>query len=767
MNSEGTTMMKKMLLVAACAAIAPVMADVTLVKDGKPAATIVVPANDMPAEFAAGQLRYWAKEITGAELPLTTVAQERNPPRVFVGRALAEKAFPEDAAWLGESQGFAIREKDGDLYVFGGTGAGALFGCYDLLERATDIIWPCREEGFDRIFTPTKDLVVRRTNYREKPTIARRTFMHDHDIRDFYHFLRNRAYSASLDCPLRRVGLEMDGSACHNTLRYLPWSKYGKTHSEFYAERDGKRLEQRGGFDGNACWSSMLGAEEYAKNFVRERIDGGLPCFRYGIGAEDNNLVCQCKACQEPIKLPGGRVLRLEDDEELFRSTKFLLWISHIAETIDRIRPGTQIETIAYMYANRPPAITLPKNVAVQYAPISKNMKEDYFGKSNRKAKLYLDQWSERCRELSFFEYWGDGSAFPRPISKILAVDIPYMAAHKTTCVHCEWTQRKDAPFVSAMEFWVTCRLLWNAERPLEEYREEYLRKAYRGAADDMRVFYDNLREAWYKDSSPSFYYDNAVGLTGYYFLGDEKLGFTCFTALSNAYAKADHPVSKALIGKIKEIMERNLAQARKTFVKGGSSSIPKVAGDSIRAIEGAEWGQALVLRADKELPSMFKMVKELTVPVEVRVAHDGRNLYVKYHAGWNPAVFNEKAAKEKSMWSNEHWELFLQTSRSDPAVPYYMLGVDPMGRKESLAGTNPMENPPKWTAEVRRTGDEWDAVCVFPFSEFNITKGFAPRLHFMHHAQKSVEKCEWASWKSFGVHNVSAFTECTLEGME
>lgn len=759
-------------IICALITFSPVFADVLLVEGGKPAATIVVPEGDAPAGFAASQLKYWTKEITGAELPVEKVPSGKegpnaSTPRVYIGRALAEKSFPEDAKWLGDSQGFAVREKDGDLYVFGGMGAGALFGCYDLLERATDIIWPCREEGFDRIFTPTKDLAIRKTNYRQKPTIARRTFMHDYRMRDFYWYLRNRAYATAPQCPLKRVGLEMDGSECHNTLRYLPWDKYGKTHPEFYAERNGERKRQLGGFDGNACWSSMEGAEEYARNFVKERIDGNLPCFRYGIGAEDNNLVCTCSKCLAPLKLPDGRVLKLEDDEELFRSTQFLLWISRIAETIDRIRPGTQIETIAYMYATRPPAITLPKNVAVQYAPISKNMKETYFGKTNKKVKLYLDQWAERCTELSFFEYWGDGSAFPRPISKILAVDIPYMVERKTTCVHAEWTQRNNSPFVSAMEFWVTCRLMWDASRPLEEYREEYMRRAYRGAADDMRVFYDNLRDAWYKDSSPSYYYDNAVGLTGYYFLNDEKLGYTCFNALSNAYEKADHPVSKALVGKIKGIMEEYLAKARKTFVKGGSSSIPKVSGESIRAIEGGEWGQALVLRADKELSAMFKMVKKLTVPVEARLAHDGKNLYVKLHAGWNPAAFKEKGAKDNGLWSNEHWGLFLQTSRSDPGIPYYLFGVDPMGKRATNFGYNKADNPPKWTVEVRRTDDSWDAVMVIPFSEVNIKKGFSPRLQFLHHGQKTFDKCEWASWKGFGIHNVSSMVECKLEGME
>lgn len=147
---------------AACVTLGPAQADVTLVRDGRPAATLVVAAEDQSAAFAAGQLRYWTKEITGAELTVVSVSDDRaieqsndrTPSRVFIGRALAEKTFAEDAAWLGESQGFAIREKDGDLYVFGGMGVGALFGCYDLIEKATDIIWPCMEDGIDRVFTP-------------------------------------------------------------------------------------------------------------------------------------------------------------------------------------------------------------------------------------------------------------------------------------------------------------------------------------------------------------------------------------------------------------------------------------------------------------------------------------------------------------------------------------------------------------------------------------------------------------------------------------
>lgn len=736
-------------------------ADVTVVRNGNPSAVIALPKDaSANEEFAAGQLRYWVKEISGADLPVEEGerAEKVGGTKIRIGRRMAEGKFDEDLKWLEGTEGFAVRESGGDLYLFGAKGCGNVFAGYDILEKNTDIIWPALEAGMDRVFTPVETLTVK-TGYREKPAIAKRLFMHDHDARNFYFFLRNRAYSSWLDFQLKTAGCPEDDFACHNTWVYVPYEKLKDTHPEYFALVNGKRIKP-GGFDGNLCFSSMECADEYAKNFIRERIENGLETGTYGIGAEDNNILCLCEKCRSPISLPDGKVLKIGDDEELFRSTQFFIWLNRIAEKVKKAHPEVKIATIAYMYATRPPAIRLCDNITVNYGPIGKNMKQDYFGPTNVKWKKYLDEWSERCKELSFFEYWGDGSQFPRPITKILARDIPYMIAHKTTRVNSEWGHGKGSQYVSAPEFWVACKLMWNPEIPLEEYRERYFRRAFRGGAADMRVFYDALRDAWYRDGSTSFYYDNPVRLCGYYFLGDEGLGSQCFHALSNAYAKADHPASKLLIGKIKETMEKNLAEARKTFVKGGSAVVPFVNDASLTTIEGGAWANALVLEGNRELVSMFKMKKALTVPVEVRVAHDRRNLYVKFHAGWKPEVFK---ATKKEMWSNEHWEMFLQSDRNDPAVPYYQFGLDPNGKQATNIGFAKAENPPEWSAMTRRGSDAWDAVCTFPFASLGIKPGIAPRLHFMHHAQLTPDECEWASWGSRGVHDAASFTEAKL----
>ena len=49
--------------------------------------------------------------------------------------------FKEDYEYIKGTDGFAIREKDGNLYVLGDCNRGASYGAHDLMERNADVIW--------------------------------------------------------------------------------------------------------------------------------------------------------------------------------------------------------------------------------------------------------------------------------------------------------------------------------------------------------------------------------------------------------------------------------------------------------------------------------------------------------------------------------------------------------------------------------------------------------------------------------------------------
>ena len=110
-------------------------AQMTITKNGIPEAMIVLPEKATLTEhFAAEQLSYWVKEITGCSLDIAyTPSKIKN--NIYIGRSFAESKFPDDIHFLKDSEGFAIRMDNNGLYLFNTRPAGCVFAVYDLLEK--------------------------------------------------------------------------------------------------------------------------------------------------------------------------------------------------------------------------------------------------------------------------------------------------------------------------------------------------------------------------------------------------------------------------------------------------------------------------------------------------------------------------------------------------------------------------------------------------------------------------------------------------------
>ena len=96
-----------LLLCIFCAAASA--EDIFIVKDGKASSVIVLPEKaGLTEEFAAEQLSYWVREITGTPLE---IVRKPSPDRtgIHIGRAFAEGKFAGDLRFLEDSEGFAVR----------------------------------------------------------------------------------------------------------------------------------------------------------------------------------------------------------------------------------------------------------------------------------------------------------------------------------------------------------------------------------------------------------------------------------------------------------------------------------------------------------------------------------------------------------------------------------------------------------------------------------------------------------------------------------
>ena len=714
-------------------------ASLALVRGGEPAAEIVIPAGTpavAPERTAATQLRYWTREITGAELPVTSEAS-RGGTRVYVGMEFAKGRFDADLKKLAGTEGFAIRRSGDDVYLFGARGCGTVFAVYDLLENNTDIIWPAYMEGVDRIFTPTRELPLEYCDTLQIPSIASRVIEHEMTQRAHYFYLRNRVSGCEGHFPYKRFGFVEEDYGCH-TLSCLEWNKYKDTHPEYFCLIDGNRVKP--GWGANLCFAAPGAAEAFAREFVANRIDNHPPIGVYGIGIEDTSETCACAHCLKPIPLANGRVLTIQDDPELFKSTRFFLWLNKVTEEINRKHPDVKIAAIAYLFTLRPPPIELNRNIVVNYAPSSKNMREDFLHPSNARWYNALHDWGRRFRGLSFFEYWGDGAQYPKPVSNVIARDLKVDLAEGTRRIGSEWAIAGDAGYVSAMEFWTTCRLMWNVNADVRDLKATYLKRTYRGAAAEMKRFYDVVEDAWFKQPGFSYWGDSPI-VAMRFLMQDPKRTKTCFTALSNAVAKAEHPVSRRLAEGILGVMSKYAAEVRRTENVARGIEIPFCAEPaSLAGSEGTAWASALPVPASEFSGVWPKTNACCRAAPEAHVVHDGSNIWVRLRAPL----------------PSRQWDVFLQTApRVEEAYCTFTMRPDGTTR-----GAECFERRTKcdWKASVTRQGDRWEAILRIGYDPKKLRPDGTVRLLLSY-----IGDGEIVTWKGGRPHRPAMFIKAKL----
>ncbi len=164
-------MVRSLIVIAGCLALAVgSRAEVTLVRDGQPAALIVIP--DSPAqvvEYAARELAHHVRRASGATLETVREADlgDRAGSRVFIGACEATAAAGINVTSL-PPEGWVARTVGEDLFLagsdrsgyqlYGPVWAGSLWATYELLETELGVRWLWPGELGE--FVPTADTIV-------------------------------------------------------------------------------------------------------------------------------------------------------------------------------------------------------------------------------------------------------------------------------------------------------------------------------------------------------------------------------------------------------------------------------------------------------------------------------------------------------------------------------------------------------------------------------------------------------------------------------
>ncbi len=375
-------MTSRLLLVAfailSCLGSAAAM---TIVDDGRPVASIVLPAEPtLTEQFAAEELQHYLEAISGAQLPIGSEADAPAGPRILVGRTEPTPAALADLG-EGEPEAFVVRTAGDDLILAGAGDRGTLYAAYDFLEQHLGCRWLGPGPTWE-VIPESPTIEIGGIDRTERPAMR-------------YRFLRMTAggepgswgahcLSWAAKCrinigsgwppaeppeELARRGGFPAWMAPHVLHQILDPAAHFAEHPEWYALVNDRRLQaERGGFQ-QVCTTNP--------EVVAAMVDGLGAMFDarpevefMGLGQGDGTNFCQCPQC---TALDTGEIWPGSDGTgsrgQPVITERWLSFVNAVARGLRQSHPGKKVYTLAYHQTFRPPdpAVIRPEpNVMIQ-----------------------------------------------------------------------------------------------------------------------------------------------------------------------------------------------------------------------------------------------------------------------------------------------------------------------------------------------------------------------------------------------------------------
>ncbi len=416
-----------------------------LVRDGKPLASIVIPAQASPVEsYAAKELQYHVQASTRAQLPIFGEGNEPAGPHVVLGNckaAVLAGVKPSDLP----GNGYRIKTVGSDIYLAGrdsrgdpldlDTHEGTLFGVYDILENEMHVhwLWPGK---LGEIIPPQKDLSLAPRDGSFPPRLW------------FKEWRGGAAHEERVWLKRQRFGRSVRPQYGHSFGSY--WPRFGASHPEYFQmQPDGQRgLDPTQ--DPGPEWAHMCVSEPgLVRQIIADWRAKGAPEF-LNVCENDGWAGCACPRClsrDEPD--PDNPVpfdKRLEAMQRAFAgkegrrdswmlqmgslSDRFARFWRNVADEAVRTRPDVKVVSYVYDNYRRPPVkAMLNPHVLCGVVP-----QESIFGYSKLDSEVFRKDWSgwEKTGCLLFLRpnYTLQARNFPAFYARTLGEDLKFAVAH-------------------------------------------------------------------------------------------------------------------------------------------------------------------------------------------------------------------------------------------------------------------------------------------------------------------------------------------------
>lgn len=442
------------LLVAGTSVAQKNTSSLTLVKDGKSAYTICLPANPSPNESRAAEFfRDHLKKISGCELKLVKTDRPASKSAIIIA----------ESAELSCRDGYEITTHGNTLVIRGGNHKGCIYGVVEILEKYLGVRH--YSPGFvvmpsERTVTiPALNIAGSTPNdYRN----VHGSFTNDPDYKDF-----NRIDEIS--------DMFAEGYYVHTFNRLVPWETYFRTNPECFAWMNGKRIIDQ------LCLSNPE-----VLRLVIEKLEKEMKLqpdkIYWSVSQNDNFSYCQCEQCSKVIeeeKSPAGPVIR---------------FVNQVAAHF----PDKVISTLAYQFSRPAPMKTKPLgNVQVMLCTIELNRSKPIATDPTSVSFMKdIVDWGKISNHIYLWDYTVDfaHSISPFPNLHVLQPNIQLFVKNHVK-EHFQQSNTGVGHEFSELKSYLLSRLLWNPDADVPAIISEFTDGFYGVAAPWIRKYIYHMQD--------------------------------------------------------------------------------------------------------------------------------------------------------------------------------------------------------------------------------------------------------------------------------
>ena len=268
----------------------------------------------------------------------------------------------------------------------------------------------------------------------------------------------------------------------HRIHTFITVKEYGKTHPEYFPERDGKRIIVSTSAGPGPCISNP----EVVRIIIdkcRKHFDENPERVTISLGMTDGGW-CECAGCKAtdgPSIEINGRTTR--------KSRRYYLFLNQVAKALQETHPGKYIGVLGYAGAELPPAnMRVERNII----PYMCYTRANWYDRKVRSADLKsTNAWADRVDQVGIYEYlYGSGFSIPRIYNHYLADFLRHVAKKGGGGFYAEIYSNHglDGP-----KAWVTEKLLWDPSQDVDRLVHQWCRALFEDAASAMEHYFNSL----------------------------------------------------------------------------------------------------------------------------------------------------------------------------------------------------------------------------------------------------------------------------------